>query len=154
MTAERIKLQVDCSATTDLYPERYCNLWCQCCGCTNFKSARETHFPSRMVTILRELCIDPFEPYYLTRTRRGRIPVGQVRYTGHYYAIGSLVNGGPKRRVKTEDGCWLWPRVVLATDLPEYEHLWGDRTEPLVAVHFSLIMPWMLSHEEEINFGC
>src|SRR5437879_4002803 len=76
-----VELEYDCTATAALYPYRGCNMWCQCCGCTNFQRAMEEHFPPNTASALRELCIDPFEPLYTTRNRLGSIPSGFVRYT-------------------------------------------------------------------------
>ena len=101
-------MDFDCEATAALYPFRGCYMWCQCCGCTNFKRARQENFPPKLAVALSDLCIDPFEPGYTTRSRKGSIPPGYVRYTGRYWLIGSLDGACRTSRVQTEKDCWLW----------------------------------------------
>src|SRR5688500_9495612 len=81
-------VQIDRRATASLYGGL--GLWCQCDNCTNFKQVMHEFYPPRMTVFLKQLGIDPHDPYYITGVSSRRAPEGMVRYDGHYRAIGKI----------------------------------------------------------------
>jgi len=106
-----------------------------------------SYFPPNAARILRELCINPFEP--------NRISHEKGSYVGHYELVGALENITQTERLQTDAGCWLYICThVLPYGASEADWLDEFKTGPRLFVGYSIKLPWLLTSHEERELGC
>ena len=149
------RLHFDCAATSALYPFEGCNDNCECCNCTNFRRAKRKHFPRNMAEMLRQFCIDPFEPQYASKSDDNDTSAGWIKYVGHYGLIGTLSGTTQTSAMETDEGCWLWIASSPDTDQSSVFTVSNENVPgPHLFVQYSIILPWVLTSEEEDELGC
>lgn len=76
-----------------------------------------------------------------------------ARYIGHYILVGTGAEAGTLGPVETDPGC----RLTITTTIPHDQQSYPPEDPPPTSrlfVPFSLLVPWVLSPQEEEEFHC
>lgn len=111
---------------------------CKCSYCRNFIALRGSAYPASFLSLLDRLGIDPEkegEVYEIGPAEEGRRVHG-----GWFFFVGQILDVGESQ--SEEDGVTYWAGDGKSLPRPD-----GDFGLDLLALNFTLTVPWVLAEE-------
>jgi hypothetical protein len=110
--------------------------WCQCCGCTKWRLARELFLPNVVAEKLREFGFE-LGQFALHSYYEGRLPPGLYRATRLYMLASAQIQGSGLTR--QHFGRWHWMEVGPIR--PDENPWLDDRLAGSLVVRLSTVLP-------------
>ena len=125
-------LQVDTEATASYYETSLTDI-CDCAYCRNFLATIPEHFPKKFLEALEEMGIDPCKPFHISEVYRAKEHDHQ--YVGNYDFVGTVIQSPREYDPNRNFGLDILGK------------------SPKLNIQFSVIVPWLLDEEPEVDSG-